>query len=97
MAEKPKSRLMVTKFGGLNSGDDSHDLKPGEMQSQVNLQMFTSGRLQCRRGMRLTAFENAITSTSNHVLSIAMLIKPEANLFVYEDSGGNVRVGRKPT
>lgn len=96
MAERTRARVEIPRFGGMNANTDPHDLRPGEMQYQRNLQLLAPGKLQCRGGMRVVNFENATTASGEDVISMTTLIKPEANLIVYEDSAGNVRVGRNP-
>jgi len=97
MADKSRATTSMRRFGGLVTNEDPHDLKPGQMQAQQNIQVLSAGRLQCRRGMRHVHFANGIPPTSYTVISMAVLIKPEASLILYEDSNGNVRCGRNPT
>lgn len=97
MGEQPRTRLAITKFQGLITNEDSHDLSPGQMQVQRNLQILSPGKLQVRGGCRPVNFENAISPTTNAVQSIAYFRLREADLIVYQDVAGNVKAGRNPS
>lgn len=96
MAEQPRSRLPVRDFKGLVTNEDSHDLAPGEMQVQRNLQIFSKGRASVRKGMAPVTFDNPASPTTAQVQSLTYFRIPGADLLVYQDSLGNVKAGRNP-
>lgn len=55
--DKPKSRVEIRSFEGVNTHADRHDLSPGESQSQVNVTVQKSNQLQVRSGYRVVRFE----------------------------------------
>jgi hypothetical protein len=58
MAEKPKSRIVVTEWTGLVSNRGPFVGKPGDAREQVNIRAIAPGVLAVRNGMRPVYFES---------------------------------------
>lgn len=82
-------------FGRISNADPS-DLPVGAMQSQDNFECLIPGRLTGRRGKRPVVFDNAISDTTNTIIAMARFKTGHADWIVYEDSAGNVKIGRNP-
>lgn len=97
MSEPTPNSLPVRQFRGLVTNEDSHDLAPGEMQVQKNLQIFSKGKAQVRKGMVPLSFENAAARSTAQIIAAAYFRVPGADIILYEDSDGNLKAGRNPT
>lgn len=58
MPDKPKSKIPIKDFPGLNLESDPHDLSPGTAASQVNIDSSDVGRLKSRLGFKVVSFES---------------------------------------
>lgn len=94
----PRSKLPILKFSGLATNQDRHDLEPGQMMVQSNLEIFKPGKLVVRNGLRPAVFDNAIVPSAVYdAISIAYFRVPEADYIIYEDTNGNLKLARNPT
>jgi hypothetical protein len=58
MAEaRPKTKVVIKDFPGLNLESDPHDLSPGASSQQVNADSSDIGRLKSRLGFKVVSFE----------------------------------------
>lgn len=97
MAENPIKRINLLQFKGLATNANPHSLPAGAAQVQTNIVCTIAGQLTVRKGMRPTAFINAITATTHSVLAMVEHIRPQGDFVVYEDSAGNIKAGRNPS
>jgi hypothetical protein len=55
---RPKSKVTVKDFPGLNLESDPHDLSPGTASVQLNIDSSDVGRLKSRLGFKVVSFES---------------------------------------
>jgi len=91
------------KFYGLITAADPTDLPPGAATTQLNLICEDAGRLTSRGGCRELMFSNqtarvvpADPDTIADIVAMYCFFRPEGNVVVYQDTGGNIRAARSP-
>lgn len=57
MGEPVRHALEIKEFTGMFSNYDPTDIPPGASRLQVNVQGYTKGVLEVRRGVRQVEFE----------------------------------------
>lgn len=93
MPEPPVKRFNLMEFRGLVTNANPHAIPPGAAQVQTNIVCTIAGQLTVRKGMRPTAFANAVTATTHSVIGMVEYIRPEADYVIYQDSAGNIKAG----
>lgn len=88
--------MSTPKWLGQISNADPADLPPGAMQSQYNFECIVPGRLTGRKGKRPVVFDNAISDTAYTAIAMARFKAGHGDFVVYEDSNGNLKIGRNP-
>jgi len=94
MSQNPPTRKTVRKWLGQISNHDGSDLPLGAFESIDNFELLTPGSLVGRRGKRPVVFDNAIAATTNTIISMTRFRTGHADWIVYEDSAGNLKIGR---
>lgn len=89
----------ATKWPGLISNADPHDLPPGGATVQQNFTCLVPGKLTGRKGLRLLMFGNVdsqVATPTDDVLEVFAMTNAigQTVLMLLED--GTVRYGRKP-
>jgi hypothetical protein len=57
MADIPRQMQAIKVFKGMATNIDPSDLNPGVSELQVNVNGFSMGKLEVRRGLRELQFE----------------------------------------
>lgn len=96
MTDRPTDKAEMQEFPGLVSNRDPADQPHAPVAGQ-NMRMHRPGLLTVRKGIKPLAFSNVIADTTNSIIAGFGYHRPDANYFVYEDSAGNVKIGRNPT
>ena len=97
MPDQPKQTVHVHDWKGLISNADPHDIHPGAGQEVSNLLVLAPGTMEARKGVRPVTFGNAIAATTNSIITMVAYKGQTGSHVVYEDSAGNVKVGRAAT
>ena len=94
MNDEPLKGVSIIDFPGLESDRNPHNT-PAAAVSLLNTRVGTE--LAVRKGLKPTAFSNAISATSNSIIAMSAIHGPEAEIAIYEDSAGNVKIGKNPS
>jgi hypothetical protein len=97
MPDQPKDVVHVSQWRGLVSNADAHDIPSGAAQELSNMIVRAPGTLEVRKGNRPVTFGNAIAATSNTIIAMVSYHGQLGDHVVYEDSAGNVKIGRAAT
>lgn len=96
MAKDRPPKIFIDKWLGRISNKSPHT-NPAAGVECNNLSTVVPGELRVRKGMRTVTFSNDQASTTNDVISMTSFNHPVGQMVIYEDSGGNVRIGKGAT
>ena len=96
MSERQITRTTIGSFGGLATNADPHDLKPGQMVSQINVGGPIPGKARTRSGLLFVTFSGGNGGTTNDVTVGYPFNSPYGDFIVYQRSNGDVIAGKAP-
>lgn len=94
--DQPAGHSQLTEWRGLKSNQNPTDWRDGAAD-QCNLSTNVPGVLSVRQGMVLASFEDGGSASTNDIMSVGTIIRPEASWILYLDSAGNLLAGKSPT
>jgi hypothetical protein len=89
----------ATKWPGLISNADPHDLPPGAATVQENFTCVVPGKLTGRKGLRMVSFTNmdpAVSEPTTAVLEVFAMHNATGQTVLMLLADGTVRYGRSP-
>lgn len=94
MQDEPLKGISIKDFPGLESDRNPHN-NPAAAVSLLNARVGIE--LGVRKGLKPITFSNAISATSNSIIAMSAIHGPEGEFVLYEDSAGNLKVGKNPS
>ena len=95
VGDNSASVIPIRDFEGLFSEGGSID-SPKNAASGQNFRVHQPGLLTPRKGFRPADVDSSQTETSGEVIAAHGVHRPDADYFIFEDSGGNVRACKNP-
>lgn len=92
--DEPLKGASITDFPGLASDRNPH-VEPAVPVAVLNARL--GSELKVRKGLLPVAFSNEDTDTAYSIISMFGLHGPEAEIVVYQDSNGSVKIGKNPS
>lgn len=94
MKDQPMKGISVTDFPGLESDRNPH-VSPPTPVSVLNTRLATE--LGVRKGLKPVTFSNDTSDTAYSIIGMFGLHGPEAEILVYQDSNGSIKIGKNPS
>ena len=91
--EEPLGVKKIDDFKGFVSNRDAHDA-PEVAVSGKNMRTHITGVLSVRKGCKPVTYSNADTATTNDAIAAIGVRNEIGDMVIYEDSAGNLVVGK---